>query len=380
MAIPRWTSFVEPMLRFLSSCHEPAPRSEVQTAVAETLGVTAAERRLTTPSGKIVYKDRAGWAYNWLKREGLAYPAAGGKWQLTERGREVGEGTQGLPVALRENLDSKYSGKSTNRTARSLKLSSTRGDRKAYRCPSQPLATGGQADVFEAVRLADNKMFVLKRIPPKRAGSSDNERMRREIQVQTQVVHDNIMPIIDWDVVSYTWYVMPRGRTSLSALPRPLTSSVICHVVHSILAALEAAHAVGQPHRDIKPQNIIELDDGKGPARWVLADWGLTRPALGKTSLPLTKTGQFIGTEGFAPPEAYQGAHAVGLVGDVYSLGQLVAWTLGVDPIPNRSPSISGTWKGFVERTTQQEPSKRPQTVAEVAALLREVCSSGSGA
>ncbi len=86
-----------------------------------------------------------------------------------------------------------------------------------------------------------------------------------------------------------------------------------------------------------------------------------------------TETGQFLGSAGFAPPEAYRDAHNVGAPGDVYALGQLIAWALGVDPVPNVSPAITGPWRPAVELMTCQDASRRPQTMAEVGTLLSVV-------
>jgi serine/threonine protein kinase len=197
--------------------------------------------------------------------------------------------------------------------------------------------------------------------------------MRREIEVQSSLRHANIMPILDWDSLNYTWYVMPRGRRVMSEFTRPVEPNLLCRIVKSVAAALEVAHAAGHPHRDVKPQNIIELSGAHGEGQWVLADWGLTRRAPGATTAEWTKTGQFLGSAGFAPPEAYQDAHNVGAPGDVYALGQVIAWATGVDPVPNVSPTVMAPWQQVVGPMTQQEARKRPQTMAEVQCLLSTI-------
>ncbi len=197
--------------------------------------------------------------------------------------------------------------------------------------------------------------------------------MRREIEVQSSLQHINIMPILDWDRLKYTWYVMPRGRRAMSELKRPVEPTLLCEIVMSVAAALDFAHAAGHPHRDVKPPNIIELSDEHGEGRWVLADWGLTRRAPGTTTAEWTKTGQFLGSAGFAPPEAYRDAHNVGVPGDVYALGQVIAWATGVDPVPNVAPTVAAPWQQLVEPMTQQEARLRPQTMAEVQRLLSTI-------
>jgi len=197
--------------------------------------------------------------------------------------------------------------------------------------------------------------------------------MKREIEVQSKLVHPNIMPIVDWDIRDYRWYVMPLGSSVMADLVRPLSFTNLREIIDSVTAALEFAHAGGNPHRDVKPANVIKLVDETNGSRWVLSDWGLTRRAPGTTTSRLTKTGQLLGTEGFAPPEAYKDAHNVGALGDIYSLGQLVAWAAGHEPIPNISATAMEPWRSFVERLTQQSPLDRPQTMAEVRLLLADI-------
>ena len=159
----------------------------------------------------------------------------------------------------------------------------------------------------------------------------------------------------------------------MSKLDRPLDHALICEIVLSISSALAIAHAAGHPHRDIKPENIIELNEGSEGLRWVLADWGLTRRPLGETTAKMTKSGHLLGTEGFAPPEAYTDPHNVGPPGDIYSIGQLIAWSTGVEPIPNVSAKAPEPWTQLVAHMTQQEVRERPQVIADVQRLLSEV-------
>src|SRR5690606_6368005 len=112
----------------------------------------------------------------------------------------------------------------------------------------------------------------------------------------TRTLAQRVMPIVDWDSKHYRWYVMPLGKRVMSDLPIPIPDDLLRSIMDDVLSALELAHASGHPHRDIKPSNIIDLD-GWGGHAWVLADWGLTRRPLGKTTMKLTSTGTILGTE-----------------------------------------------------------------------------------
>ncbi len=374
MEVPRYTLFIQPLLRYLARHESAVTAGEAYDAAAHELGLSDDERATRLTDGKPVYKDRAAWGLNWLKRAGLAEAPRPGSWQLTPDGKELAA-IEGMAL---DELLSRFSSRVEIRRSRADAVSASRsstgaskpaptatGNRKAYRLPARPLAVGGQAEVFEATRKSDSKVLILKR-----SLNRFRNRMRREIEVQSALQHTNVMPILDWDVTDHLWYVMPRGKRTMSDLTRPLASRLLLGIVDSVVAALEVAHAAGYPHRDVKPQNVIELDDGLVPERWVLADWGLTRRPQGMTTAEWTKTGQFLGSEGFAPPEAYKDAHTVGVPGDIYALGQLVAWAIGVDPVPNVSPTVTGPWQPVVEPMTQQDPSRRPQSMAEVRQLL----------
>ena len=72
MSVPTYDRFIEPVLRFLATKSEGAPAREVHEAAANALGVAAADRQELLPSGmQPVYKNRAGWAHDRLKRAGL---------------------------------------------------------------------------------------------------------------------------------------------------------------------------------------------------------------------------------------------------------------------------------------------------------------------
>lgn len=373
MPVPPYKAFILPIFNCLAQRELNVAARDAYEAAASDLHLADDAKLEQLTNGGPIYKNRASWALNWLKRAGLAEAPAPGEWRLTTVGRQLG------PMTTTELL-ARFSAKvevrrSRTNASRSTPVavptsSTTRtiDGRKAYRLPSRPLAVGGQAEVYEAVRKSDNKIFIFKRTL-----NRFGPRMRREIEVQSALQHPHVMPILDWDRVHFSWYVMPRGKRTMSALPRPVESTLLLRIVGSIVAALDAAHSAGHPHRDVKPQNVIELDDEAGETRWVLADWGLTRRAPGTTTSNWTKTGEFLGSEGFAPPEAYRDARNVGAPGDVYALGQLITWATGVEPIPNVSPSVAEPWRQIVHLMTQQDPDRRPQSMTEVQGLLATV-------
>jgi restriction system protein len=90
MPIPTYDQFIEPVLRYLAQHPDGAPAREAHDGAADALGLTEADRAELLPSGRqAIYKNRAGWAHDRLKRAGLSTSPRRGFWQLTEAGRQI---------------------------------------------------------------------------------------------------------------------------------------------------------------------------------------------------------------------------------------------------------------------------------------------------
>lgn len=88
MAVPTYDKFIEPVLRFLKHYPEGVAAKDVHEGAAEILGLDDNQRSELISSGQLVYKNRAGWAHDRLKRAGLSQSLSRGKWCLTEAGFE----------------------------------------------------------------------------------------------------------------------------------------------------------------------------------------------------------------------------------------------------------------------------------------------------
>jgi restriction system protein len=89
MTVPTYDKFIEPILRFLAENPGGASARDAHDAAANALGVSDEDRQELLPSGtQPVYKNRAGWAHDRLKRAGLSSSPRRGYWQLTAQGQE----------------------------------------------------------------------------------------------------------------------------------------------------------------------------------------------------------------------------------------------------------------------------------------------------
>jgi restriction system protein len=87
MAVPTYDRFIEPVLRYLAAHPEGAKARDAHEAAANALGISEADRAEVLPSGReTVYKNRAGWAHDRLKRAGLSTSPQRGFWKLSEAG------------------------------------------------------------------------------------------------------------------------------------------------------------------------------------------------------------------------------------------------------------------------------------------------------
>jgi len=87
MSVTTYDKFIEPVLRFRAAHPGGAPARDAHEAAAESLGVSSEDRQELLPSGtQPIYKNRAAWAHDRLKRAGLSSSPRRGFWQLTDQG------------------------------------------------------------------------------------------------------------------------------------------------------------------------------------------------------------------------------------------------------------------------------------------------------
>ncbi len=102
MPVPTYDKFIEPILRHLASRPSGVPARDVHDAAASALGLTEPDRDELLPSGaQRIYKNRAGWAHDRLKRAGYSASPRRGLWQLTSAGLAF---AQAHPSSLSDEL------------------------------------------------------------------------------------------------------------------------------------------------------------------------------------------------------------------------------------------------------------------------------------
>jgi hypothetical protein len=193
---------------------------------------------------------------------------------------------------------------------------------------------GGMGVVYRATELSLGRPVALKLLAPDRAGDREfRERFQRESRMAAAIDHPNVIPVYAAGEHDGSLYLVMRyvGGTDLHALLREcgaLAPERAAELVAQVAAGLDAAHAAGLVHRDVKPANVLLAGDHA-----YLSDFGLTRLAGSDTSL--TDSGQWIGTVEYCSPEQLRGERTDARA-DVYSLGcVLFAALTGRPPFAN---------------------------------------------
>jgi len=179
------------------------------------------------------------------------------------------------------------------------------------------LGKGGGGAVYEAYDTGKRRSVALKILADEFSRDDTfRTRFQRESQAAAVLQEPHVIPIHDWGEIDGNLYIdmrLVQGQTLLDLVAEgPLAPERAVNIIGQVSAALDAAHAEGLIHRDVKPQNIIVT-----PADFVyLVDFGI---AEAKGDSRLTTVGTQIGTLNYMAPERFNDSVATPAV-DVYSL------------------------------------------------------------
>ncbi|UMB70431.1 serine/threonine-protein kinase PknD [Mycobacterium paraterrae] len=231
------------------------------------------------------------------------------------------------------------------------------------------LGRGGMGEVYEAEDTRKGRIVALKLISPQ---FSDDPlfraRMQREAGAAGRLTEPHVVPIHDYGEINDQLYLDMRlidGSSLAAVLKRtgPMSPPRAVAIVRQVASALDAAHANGILHRDVKPENILLTGDDFV----YLVDFGIARAA---TDPGLTQAGMAMGTYNYMAPERFSG-NEVTYQSDIYSLACVLGECLTGTP-PYRADSIERLVHAHLlepaPRPSQLRPGRVPAALDEVVA------------
>jgi serine/threonine-protein kinase len=202
------------------------------------------------------------------------------------------------------------------------------------------LGRGGMGVIYRATELRLGRPVALKLIATEQASDPDvRERFEREARMTASIEHPNVVPVYaageeDGHLYLVMRYVPGTDLHHLLHAEGRLEPERAASIVAQVADALDAAHAAGLVHRDVKPANVLI-----GGAHAYLSDFGITRVQASDTRI--TDSGNWVGTVDFMAPEHLRG-EPTDARADVYALGCVLCTALTGMP-PFRRDTVPAT-------------------------------------
>src|SRR2546429_9145356 len=233
-----------------------------------------------------------------------------------------------------------------------------------YRILEQ-VGQGGMSVVYRAEHVRLGRPAALKLLVPVLGDSGFAERFLRESQLAASIDHPSIVPVYDAgedDGLLYIAMACVEGSDlkTLIAKDGKLPVRRALRIVGQIGSALDAAHARGLVHRDVKPANILVGAEDRA----YLSDFGVVKElASGGT----TRTGSFVGTIEYGAPEQIEGREVDGRA-DVYALACVLYECLAGTPPFHRPSEVA-----VLNAHLHAPPPKLTRVAPELPAALEPV-------
>ena len=255
------------------------------------------------------------------------------------------------------------------------------------------LGRGGMGEVYEAYDTVKDRVVAVKLLPEQFAKDPVYQvRFRRESQAAARLAEPHIIPIHDWGVIEGVLFIDMRlvPGVDLRTILRtqgPLSPDRSMGIVDQIAAALDAAHADGLVHRDVKPGNVLVTDADFA----YLADFGIAHT---EGDSAVTQVGMAVGSYIYMAPERFDGQATAR--SDIYSLTCVLHECLtGTTPFPaasmnvliqshlneppprpsQRRPGIPPALDAVIAKGMAKAPAERYGSAAELARAARAALS-----
>lgn len=246
-------------------------------------------------------------------------------------------------------------------------------------CLVRPLAEGGCGDVWVAAHTRLGSEVAVKILHASLATGADAlELFRQEADIMSALRHPHVVQILDFNVtengVPFLVMELLEGRSlSQGMVPgQPFDPVTAVHIVDQIAQALEAAHAHGIVHLDLKPDNVILVAiDGRDDFVKVI-DFGISRA---RWRAGVVDDAVVTGTPEFMAPEQARGeGEEIDYRADQFSLAA-VAYTLLTGREPFKGPDLAALLHQVIYKTPEPPSELAPWLGPEVDAVIERAMS-----
>ncbi|MGI8631691.1 MAG: serine/threonine-protein kinase [Solirubrobacterales bacterium] len=236
----------------------------------------------------------------------------------------------------------------------------------------QELGRGGMGVVYRAEQLGLGRMVALKVITPTLASDKEfRARFESESRVAASIESPNVVTIYEAGDADGTLYCAMQliDGIDLGVLidqEDRIGPERAVAILTEVAAGLDAAHARGLVHRDVKPGNVLVGSRAGSETAW-LTDFGLTKDMRDQSGY--TRTGQWVGTVAYVAPEQIQGAQ-IDARSDVYALAALLHHMLAGQAPFARDSDVATMWAHMNDQPptlTELVPDVTPELDAVVA-------------
>ena len=236
----------------------------------------------------------------------------------------------------------------------------------------EKIGQGGMAVVFRARDERLGRLVALKILAPALAADEAfQRRFIRESQAAAAVDDPHIIPVFEAGQADGVLFIAMRyvpGGDAGSLVHRdgPMPPGRAAAIISPVASALDAAHAAGLLHRDVKPANmLVDVLPGR-PDHVYLSDFGLSKGAV--ASAPMTGTGQVLGTLDYIAPEQIEGKPVDGRA-DQYALA-CAAFEMLTGAPPFRRDEAMAVMYAQLSQPPPQLTSRRPDLPAAADGVL----------
>ena len=232
------------------------------------------------------------------------------------------------------------------------------------------IGSGGMATVYAAKDLELEEIVAIKvfqQVVQNRAGL---DRFRREMKLSRKLVHPNIVRIYEfgtWRGARFITMELLRGADLegwMERYPGPCPTEDSLRLLMQACDGLGAAHTAKIVHRDVKPQNLFVVDEGR---KLKVMDFGIAK--VNDSAANISVTGVRVGTPRYMSPEQIQGDGDVGPAADLYALGGVAYEMFTGTPVFQEEELVPLLLSHMTE---EPEPprSRYPDVPADVEAII----------